>query len=78
MQRSGWAEDARPDGLQKMGGETMIGMNSNSELSITKRALTHEQSLNEQLRERVLELEAENKTLILKLQAIYAGRPDDN
>lgn len=43
-----------------------------------RRALIHEQNLNEALRERVLELEAENKTLILKLQAIYAGRPDDN
>ena len=70
MQRSGWAEDARPDGLQQMGGKTMT--------NALRRALIHEQNLNEALRERVLELEAENKTLILKLQAIYAGRPDDN
>ncbi len=38
------------------------------------RALKHEQDLNEQLRERVMELETENKTLKLQLQAKYAGR----
>lgn len=43
-----------------------------------KRALKHEQALNEQLRERVMELETENKTLILQLQAKYAGQVDDN
>ncbi len=43
-----------------------------------RRALIHEQNLNESLKERILELEAENKLLQLKLQAIYAGRPDDN
>ena len=43
-----------------------------------KQALRHEQGLNEQLRERVLELETENKTLKLKLAAKYAGTVDDN
>jgi len=43
-----------------------------------RRALIHEQNLNEALRERVLELEAENKLLQLKIQALYAGQPDDN
>lgn len=47
-------------------------------VGVYKRALLHEQTLNQELRERIFELEAENKTLILKLQAIYAGRPDDN
>jgi len=40
---------------------------------ILKKALAHEQALNEQLRERVLELETENKMLQLKLAAKYAG-----
>ena len=43
-----------------------------------RRALIHEQNLNEALRERVLELEAENKLLQLKIQVLYAGQPDDN
>ena len=41
-----------------------------------KRALKHEQVLNEQLRERVMELETENKTLKLRLKAKYAGEVD--
>lgn len=45
---------------------------------ILKKALAHEQNLNEQLRERVLELETENKILKLKLAAKYAGTVDDN
>ncbi len=45
---------------------------------ILKKALAHEQALNEQLRERVLELETENKMLKLKLAAKYAGEVDDN
>jgi hypothetical protein len=61
-----------------MGGETMIDMNSNSELSITKRALTHEQNRSEALAERVLELESELRTLQLKLAAKYAAEVDDN
>lgn len=40
-------------------------------------ALKHEQDLNETLSERILELEMENKTLKLKLQARYAGEVDD-
>jgi len=36
------------------------------------------EALNEQLRERVLELETENKMLQLKLAAKYAGTVDDN
>ena len=43
-----------------------------------KKALAHEQLLNEALRERVFELEMEVKTLKLKLAAVYAGQPDDN
>ncbi len=43
-----------------------------------KRALKHEQALNEALRERVMELENELNTLRLKLQTRYAGQPDDN
>ena len=43
-----------------------------------RRALIHEQSLNEQLRERIIELEAELNTLRLKLMTVYAGQPDDN
>jgi hypothetical protein len=53
-----------------MGGETMT--------NALRRALIHEQNLNEQLRERVMELETENKTLILRLQAKYTGEVDDN
>ena len=53
-------------------------MTYNSELAITKRALIHEQNSNEALRERVLELEMEVKTLKLKLAAKYAGTVDDN
>lgn len=56
----------------------MIDMNSNSELSITKRALTHEQNRSEALAERVLELESELRTLQLKLAAKYAAEVDDN
>ena len=43
-----------------------------------KRALKHEQALNEQLRERVMELEIEVKMLQLRLQAKYVGEVDDN
>lgn len=43
-----------------------------------RRALLHEQSLNEQLRERIIELEAELNTLKLLLAARYAGEVDDN
>lgn len=43
-----------------------------------KRALKHEQGLNEQLCERVMELETENKILKLQLKAKYAGEVDDN
>ena len=43
-----------------------------------KRALKHEQELNEKMRERIMELEQEVKTLSLRLQACYAGQPDDN
>ena len=43
-----------------------------------KRALRHEQELNERMRERIMELETQVKTLQLRLQACYAGRPDDN
>lgn len=56
--------------LCKMGGEEMT--------EALKRALKHEQALNEQLRERVMELENELNTLRLKLQARYAGEVDDN
>ena len=42
-----------------------------------KRALLHEQALNEQLRERIMELETENKTLKLQLQAKYSGAAED-
>ena len=45
---------------------------------ILKKALAHEQALNELLRERVMELETEVKTLKLRLQARYAGEVDDN
>jgi len=53
-----------------MGGKEMI--------EVLKRALKHEQALNELLRERVMELETENKMLKLRLQARYAGEVDDN
>lgn len=43
-----------------------------------RRALLHEQNLNEQLRERIMELETEVKTLTLKLRAKFAGEVDDN
>jgi len=43
-----------------------------------KKALAHEQRLNENLRERVLELETELNTLKLLLAARYAGEVDDN
>lgn len=43
-----------------------------------RRALLHEQALNEQLRERVMQLETELNTLKLKLMTVYAGQPDDN
>ncbi len=43
-----------------------------------KESLTHEQLLNEALRERVFELEMEVKALKLKLAAKYAGTVDDN
>ena len=43
-----------------------------------KRALKHEQELNERMRERIMELETQVKTLRLQLQSCYAGRPDDN
>ena len=45
---------------------------------VLKRALKHEQTLNEQLRERVMELENELNMLRLKLQAKCAGEVDDN
>ena len=56
--------------VQKMGDEEMT--------EVLKRALKHEQALNELLRERVMELETEVKTLKLRLQARYAGEVDDN
>ena len=40
-------------------------------------ALRHEQALSDGLRERVMELETENKTLKLQLQAKFAGEVDD-
>ena len=40
-------------------------------------ALKREQDLSETLSERILELEMENKTLKLKLQARYAAEVDD-
>jgi len=43
-----------------------------------RKALAHEQLLNEQLRERVFELETQLRTLQLRLQAQYAGTVDDN
>jgi hypothetical protein len=70
LRRAGRLEAAGPARLQKMGGKKMT--------EALKRALKHEQNLNEQLRERVMELETENKTLILQLQAKYAGEVDDN
>jgi hypothetical protein len=70
LRRARRLEAARPARLQKMGGEKMT--------EALKRALKHEQALNEQLRERVMELETENKTLKLQLQAKYAGQVDDN
>ena len=45
---------------------------------VLKRALAHEQKLNEALRERVFELETEIKTLQLKIMAKYAAQVDDN
>ena len=47
-------------------------------LEVLKRALSHEQKLNETLREKVFELETEIKTLQLKIMAIYAAQVDDN
>lgn len=47
-------------------------------INALRRALLHEQALNEQLRERIMELETENKTPILRLQAKYTGEVDDN
>jgi hypothetical protein len=70
LRRARRLEVARSARLQKMGGKKMT--------EALKRALKHEQALNEQLRERVMELETENKTLILQLQAKYAGQVDDN
>ena len=70
MQRSGRVETARFGRMQKMGGKTMT--------NALRRALIHEQNLNEALRERVLELEAELRTLQLKLAAKYAAQVDDN
>lgn len=45
---------------------------------VLKRALAHEQKLNETLREKVFELETEIKTLQLKVMAKYAAQVDDN
>ena len=45
---------------------------------VLKRALSHEQKLNETLREKVFELETEIKTLQLKVMAKYAAQVDDN
>ncbi len=45
---------------------------------VLKRALAHEQKLNEALREKVFELETEIKTLQLKVMAKYAAQIDDN
>jgi hypothetical protein len=53
-----------------MGGKTMT--------NALRRALIHEQNLNEALRERVLELELQLRTLELKLAAKYAAEVDDN
>ncbi len=47
-------------------------------VGVYKRALLHEQTLNQELRERIFELEQEVKLLKLKLQAKYAGEVDDN
>lgn len=44
---------------------------------ILTNALRFEQDRNATLNERIMELETENKTLILKLQARYATRVDD-
>lgn len=44
---------------------------------ILTESLKFEQDRNEALHERVMELETENKTLTLKLQARYAARVDD-
>ena len=56
--------------IQGKGGKTMT--------NALRRALIHEQNLNEALRERVLELELQLRTLELKLAAKYAAEVDNN
>ena len=44
---------------------------------ILRNALKHEQDINETMNERIMKLETENKTLKLKLLAVYAAVVDD-